>query len=612
MSVEDRTIPQAVADRQSAPGLTQPRRLWPAVILVGLFWTAFTLSGWLEIPTFFRFFTRLAAFPLLGLSFFGWWWLNRRVRLADRLYGFALVVAGGVGAYFLCHPSVGGFGLLMLGLPTVLTVWTLWMILAKRVPAVRGRLALLAVVAVTWGYFTLIRIDGLTGNLGGNVNWRWTPTAESLFLAEKSPSAGITSPAGPQSVTLAPGDWPGFRGPGRDDVVRGVTVATDWTAHPPRLVWRQRVGPAWSSVAVVGGRLFTQEQRGEREAVICYDAATGRELWAYEDTARFEEGVSGAGPRATPAFADGRLYTLGATGLLNCLDAASGRRLWSHDLVAEAGAKVPTWGVAGSPLVVAGVVVVYAGSEGGKSLLAYLAETGEPAWAADAGQASYSSPQLATLVGRPQVLALSDRGVTAVDPATGAVLWEHDVSLPGAPRSVQPQAVGPAQVLIASEADLGTALLDVTRDGDAWTVTRRWATKQLKPAFNDCVVHAGHAYGFDGNFFACVDLETGRRCWKGERYGHGQVVLLAEQGLLLVISESGQAILVAADPQRHQELGRFQAVNGKTWSHPVVAHGRLYVRNAEEMACYELGPANNHSTTARSPQQNPPAPSLPR
>ena len=227
-----------------------------------------------------------------------------------------------------------------------------------------------------------------------------------------------------------------------------------------------------------------------------------------------------------------------------------------------------------------------------KNLLAYRAETGDPVWMAPAGQSSYSSPQLATLAGRRQCLILSDHGLTSVDPATGAVLWKGGTSWPGAPRTVQPCAVGATQLVVGTFEGTGVSLLDVTRDGEAWKVDLRWTSKDLKPEFPDFVVHEGHAYGFDVGIFCCIDLETGKRCWKEGRYGRGQVVLLAEQSLLLVISESGTAILLEANAERHRELGRFQAVKGKTWNHPVVAHGRLYVRNAEEIACYELAPSS--------------------
>jgi outer membrane protein assembly factor BamB len=337
--------------------------------------------------------------------------------------------------------------------------------------------------------------------------------------------------------------------------------------------------------------LYTQEQRGELEAVVCYDALTGRELWTHTDAARFWESVSGAGPRATPTFADGRIYTLGGTGLLNCLDAATGKRYWSQDIAADAGAKPPQWGYSGSPLVSDGLVIVFAGGEGDKNLLAYHSETGKLAWSAPAGANSYSSPQRAVLEGQRQCLILSDRGLAAVDLATGAVLWKGGAAMPGAPRCVQPHKVGPAQFLVGTYEGASVTLLDVNRQDGAWNVMPHWTSKDLRPEFPDFVVHQGHAYGFDVSIFCCIDLSTGKRCWRGGRYGRGQVILLADQALLLVLSERGEAVLVAANPEQHHELGRFQALDGKTWNHPVIAHGRLYARNAEEMACYELAPA---------------------
>jgi outer membrane protein assembly factor BamB len=570
-----------------APTVTaRPPRVWPVFGALALFWAYIFGCDWVELTTGVKFFSRLGAVGLLTLFFLVWWWANRRIGWADKLLGFAVAALGGVAANFLYHQTMAQWGLLFFPLPAVLTAWAAWVALARNAPADVWRLGLVVVPVLAWAPFALIRTQGIDGEQRGEVFWRWTPTPEQLFLAEKIPSAKIQAAA-----SLAPGDWPGFRGPNRDSVVRGVRINTDWKAAPPRELWRHRVGPGWSSVAVVGERLFTQEQRGEQEAVVCYEAATGKQVWVHEDKLRFWDTVSGAGPRATPTFAGGRLYTLGGTGLLNCLDAATGERLWSRDIAAEAPATAPMWGFAGSPLVVEGVVIAFAGGDSQRQLLAYRAGSGEPAWAAPAGTMSYSSPQLATLCGKPQVLFLSERGLTAVEPATGHVLWEHSAPVPGAPRSLQPHGLNEGQVLISSEADIGVALLDVKRDGDNWAAGQLWASRQMKPSFNDFVVHDGHAYGFDGTMFCCLDLATGERRWKGGRYDHGQVLLLADQGLLLVITEkTGQAVLLKANPERLEELGRFQAIKGKTWNHPVVAHGRLYVRNGEEMACYELAP----------------------
>jgi hypothetical protein len=582
------------AERLEAPSSLRPR-VWPAVALVVLYWAVYLILRGTELSVFVRFLSALASLGVLTLGFAIWWLVNPRFRGVDRLLGVGVAAAGGVGAALLCDPSVGTFGLVLTALPWVFTTWAAWLVLARNASTRTRRLGLVAVLLLTWGAFTLVRQNGVNGEVQADLRWRWSPTAEALYRAERAHRQGQdVQPTGPSHdlVSLRPGDWPGFRGPDRDGAVHGVTIATDWDKNPPRLVWRQRVGPAWSSVAVVGDRLFTQEQRDESEAVVCLDAATGSEVWAHQDAARHWDGQAGAGPRATPTFADGRVYALGATGILNCLDAATGERKWSHNLTAETGAKLPIWGFSSSPLVVEGVVVVFAGGSDDKGLVAYRAASGEPAWTAAAGQSSYTSPQLASLEGQAQVLFFGDHGLTALDPASGAVLWEYGANAPGAPRSIQPHPVGPTQVLIGSENDLGTVLVDVTRADRTWTAARRWASRRLKPSYNDFVVHDGSVYGFDGGTFCCIDLQTGGGRWRDGRYGHGQVLLLADQALLLVLAESGEAVLVAAKPERHEELGRFQALDGKTWNHPVLAHGRLYVRNGEEMACYKLRPGS--------------------
>jgi outer membrane protein assembly factor BamB len=201
---------------------------------------------------------------------------------------------------------------------------------------------------------------------------------------------------------------------------------------------------------VVGDQLYTQEQRGSMETVVCYDAATGRELWVHENAARFDESVSGPGPRATPSFANGNIVALGATGILNCLDAQTGERHWSLDIKKDSGGAIPMWGFSSSPLSVGDRVIVYGGGEIGKSLLAFRLNSGELVWAAAAGQSSYSSPQLTTLAGKSQCLMLHDFGLTAVDPASGEKLWETGLTMKGAPRSGQPRLIGETKLAVAS------------------------------------------------------------------------------------------------------------------------------------------------------------------
>ena len=314
---------------------------------------------------------------------------------------------------------------------------------------------------------------------------------------------------------LASGDWPGFRGANRDGKLVGVQISTDWEKAPPKLLWKHRVGPGWSSFAVVGNRLFTQEQRDKEEVVVCYDANTGEELWVHGDRARFEEAVAGAGPRATPTFQEGKIYGLGATGRLNCLDAATGEEKWSRDIVADSGAKTPDWGFSSSPFVDQGIVTVFAGGPQDKCVLGYNAASGELAWTAGGGQNSYCSLQPARVDKVEQLLIATDEGLTAFQPADGKVLWRYSWPLEGGmSRIVQPAVLGDSSVLIGTGFGYGTRRLRVEHQGDEWRTKDAWTSRAIKPYYNDMVVYEGHLYGFDGNMLTCVSLENGNGKWK--------------------------------------------------------------------------------------------------
>ena len=582
--------PEAVT--YAPPDKPRPPRVWPAVVLIGLYWACLGVSSLLEVSGFSKFLFLSAVLALAVLGYLVWWLSNGRVRWRDRLLVLACAIAAPVVAVFVADKSLGPVTVFS-GVPVMLTAWAVWLLLTRKAsrPVWRNGLVVVLFAAACWP--ALFRMQGLQGSGSADLRWRWTKSSEALYLAQRSGSAPTTRQAHsrPSAAALAlrPGDWPAFRGANRDSVVRGVTIATDWNTSPPKLLWRQRVGPAWSSVIVVDGRVVTQEQRGPNEAVVCRDAETGSELWVYEAPGRFEEAMGSLGPRATPTFADGRIYAQGAAGQLVCLDGFGGRKVWSRDVLTDAGGKMPDFGVSSSPLVTHGNVLVFSHGQGGKGLLAYRADTGELAWAANAGNISYSSPQLATLGGKEQVLMISDAGCFGIDPQSGAVLWKYDA--PGQPpRSLQPLRVSDDELLVPLGLEVSTDLVKVSLTGDSFTAARRWTSRNLKPPFNDFVVHDGFIYGFDGSMFSCVDLKTGDRRWKKGRYGAGQVLLLADQPVLLVTTERGEAVLVAANPDSFQELGQFQAIEGKTWNHPVVAHGRLYVRNAAEMACYALKP----------------------
>ena len=237
-------------------------------------------------------------------------------------------------------------------------------------------------------------------------------------------------------------------------------------------------------------------------------------MWRHRDAARFWESHAGAGPRATPTLSDGRVYTFGATGILNALDAGDGAVVWSRNAASDTDAKVPDWGFASSPLVVDDIVIVHAGA-----LVAYDLATGDPRWLGPAGGGSYSSPHLATIDGVAQILLLSGAGATSVAPADGTLLWEHP--WPGEHRAAGTDRGRrrPDQRRRSTGGSACAASRSRTRPRRMDRIEERWTSVRLKPNFNDFVVHEGHAFGFDGSILACIDLEDGERKWKGGRYG---------------------------------------------------------------------------------------------
>jgi outer membrane protein assembly factor BamB len=355
-------------------------------------------------------------------------------------------------------------------------------------------------------------------------------------------------------------------------------------------LWKQPVGGGYASFAAAEGRLFTIEQRRTEEVVAAYDAATGRELWTASWPGEFREWNGGDGPRATPAWSEGTVYALGALGELRALDAATGATRWRVNILEDNGAANLQWGMAASPLVVADTVVVHPGGANGRSVVAYDRRSGERRWAALDDKAGYSSPMLATLAGREQILLLTARRLVALTPDRGELLWsypwvtEYDVN------ASQPVLLGENRVLVSSGYGTGAAAIEISAEGGRFSVRELWRNTRLKNRFSSSVVHDGYVYGLDETILTCLDARTGEQKWKGGRYGHGQFVLAG--GHLVLLSEDGDLVLVRATPERHTELRRFPVLDGKTWNHPILDDGLLVVRNLAEMAAFDLRRAN--------------------
>jgi outer membrane protein assembly factor BamB len=584
--------PAVLGEKQRDAHLTRPRHLWPPVVMLALFWAFYFANDQLDMSMFARFMSRLGAHALLLAGFFAWWLSRRQLSWGERLQAVLVCAVGTIIVLTVADPSVNGWTMFLGALAPMVTAWTAALFFTRNSSSAIRRAAVGLSILLVLGAFTLLRWDGIDGAQHGEYSWRWQPTSEALFLAAHKATAP-EAPAELAAWTLQPEDVPGFRGANRDAILDGTRLELDWNSHAPQQAWRQRLGPAWSSLIVVDGHVVTQEQRDEEEVVACYDATSGKEIWVHADPVRFFEGLSGAGPRGTPTFADGRIYALGGKGHLDCLDAATGKLVWSHDLVEEAAAVVPMWGFAVSPLVTGGKVIVFAPGSAEKpsaGLVAFDATSGDELWRAAGGGDTYSSPQLVELAGVPQVLMHDNNGLRAYSPDDGKLLWEvkgtGSMSMP----MLQPQAVGPGELLVLLEP--GLTLLDVDHADGQWSTKERWISNRIKPGFNDVVTHRGKIYGLDDGILCALDLDTGERLWKKGRYGHGQLILLADQDALLVQGARGEVLAVDVSGEEPAELGKFDAIEGKTWNHPALVGNRLYVRNGEEIACYEL-PSKN-------------------
>jgi outer membrane protein assembly factor BamB len=414
----------------------------------------------------------------------------------------------------------------------------------------------------------------------------------SLTLLAAGPAAGL--------------DWPQFRGVNRDGVSAETDLPRSWPAAGPRVVWKRAIGEGYSGISVAGDRLYTMDSDGTTEYVLALEAGSGKEVWRVPAGPKLIDAM-GNGPRTTPTLDGGTVYAMGSHGRLLALKTADGALIWEVDLPQAFGAKRPTWGYSGSPLIDGDLLILEVGGKEGRGVVAFEKATGKVRWGALDGDAAYSSPVVMTIGGIKQYVVPRRAGsqTVALRP-DGSVLWAH----PG-PFSVIASAlfIPPDKVYVSGGDDAGAILMRIKTEGGKATVEELWKTRTMKNHFNNAVLVGPHLYGFDNATFKCLSVATGEQTWASRGLGKGSL-LVADGNLLIVLSDTGTLLLVEATPDAYTELARFQALEGKAWTVPTLANGRLYLRDHDEIVALEMKPSGSRATSASAGIGTGPAPAL--
>ncbi len=397
------------------------------------------------------------------------------------------------------------------------------------------------------------------------------------------------------SPLAAAGDWPQWLGPRRDNSTSEVIAP--WK-EAPTVLWRHPVGEGNSSPTVAGGRVFIHSKVADKleEQLIAYDAATGKEDWRYVCKRTEFKSPYGNGPRATPAVADGKVYTFGITGLATCVDAANGKEVWQVDTLERFKAKNLLFGMACSPLV--DQYHVYLNVGGPKaSVVALDRKTGTTVWQSLDDTASYSSPVLFGKGEARQLVFLTGKGLASLAPNTGELFWEFPLVDKLFESSTTPVKVGDR--IVASSITYGSACLNLETKDDKPAYGKAWTNDALTCYFSTPVaVGTDYLYLVTGQLgvfgkpsatLHCVDMKTGKSLWKKEKVGTYHAALLRTgDNKLLMLEEKGDLVLLDPNPKEYKEICRA-SVCGETWAHPVLANGKLYLRNKKEIRCVKLG-----------------------
>ena len=385
------------------------------------------------------------------------------------------------------------------------------------------------------------------------------------------------------SVAQSNANWPQWRGPNRDGISKETGLLKKWPAEGPPLAWKASgAGRGFSSFSVANGKLYTMGLRGDREFIIAFDVATGKEAWATANGNAFRND-RGDGPRGTPTVDGDRLYALGGSGDLSALDARTGKVVWTKNILKEFGGRNITWGISESPLIVGDRLLVNPGGPDA-SMVALNKSDGSVIWKSQSDKAGYSSAIPVQINGGTQVVFFTSQRAVGLDLKDGRLLWEYAKPSNNVANAATPIARG-NRVFISSDYGTGGGVVEIKPDGAAQEL---WFSKEMRNHHSSSVLVGDYLYGFSSAILTAIKFDTGEIAWRDRSVGKGSLVYA--DGLLYCFSERGVVGLVEASPTGYVERGRFKIEAGdlETWTHPVVAGGRLYLRDQDTIYAYEV------------------------
>jgi outer membrane protein assembly factor BamB len=387
-------------------------------------------------------------------------------------------------------------------------------------------------------------------------------------------------------ATAQTGEWPQWRGPNRDGISKETGLLKQWPAQGPPLIWKATgAGRGYSSMSISNGRLYTLGLRGDREYVISFDISAGKEVWSTAHGSAFRND-RGDGPRGTPTVDGDKVYALGGAGDLSCLDTKTGRIVWTMNILKKFGGSNIQWGISESPLVVGEKVLVNPGGPGA-SIVALNKKDGSLIWKSQSDTAGYSSAIALDAGGVSQAVFFTSRRAMGLDLRDGRLLWEYERPSNDTANVATP-IVKANRVFVSSDYGTGGGVVEIQPGTKGLTAQEIWFTKDMRNHHSSSVLVGDYLYGFSSSILTAMKFDTGEIAWRDRSVGKGSLVY--SDGNLYCFSENGVVGLVEATPQGYHEKGRFRIQQDSlpTWTHPVVAGGKLYIRDQDTIYAYDV------------------------